>query len=89
MGMTPEQRKGWSGTTETVQVKADNEQGFAVINAEDFDEKVHERYKAPRAATVSYADMTKAQLQAVLTGKEVAFDDRATKADLVALCEAL
>lgn len=42
--ITAEQRKGWAGTCDTVRVKADNEQGFAVINAEDFDKERHERY---------------------------------------------
>lgn len=42
--MTPEQRKGWAGTCATVRVKADNEQGFAVINAEDLDKERHELY---------------------------------------------
>lgn len=44
--MTPEQRKGWAGTCDTVRVKADNEQGFAVINAEDLDKSKHELYTA-------------------------------------------
>lgn len=31
-------------TCPTVKVKADNEQGFAVINEADFDAKVHEHF---------------------------------------------
>lgn len=42
--MTPDQVKGQHGTTETIKVRADNEQGYAVINAEDFDKSVHTRY---------------------------------------------
>lgn len=41
--MTPDQQKGEHGTCDTIKVKADNDQGFAVINAGDFDKDKHER----------------------------------------------
>lgn len=46
------QAAGKHGTVDTVRVKADNEQGFAVINESDFDAKVHEKFEdkpAPKA----------------------------------------
>lgn len=55
--ITPEQRKGWAGTCDTVRVKADNEQGFAVINAEDFDKDVHERHTEREVATGEATDV--------------------------------
>lgn len=43
---TPEQVKGQDGACATVKVKADNEQGFTVIDAHAFDPAVHEEFGA-------------------------------------------
>ena len=45
MKPTPEQLKGEHGICETVKVKADNDDGFMIINESDFDEKVHVKFK--------------------------------------------
>ena len=51
-----------TNTCPTVKIKADNEQGFIVINAADFDEAVHQTFdedakeeaaKAPKAKAKS------------------------------------
>ncbi len=49
MSKTAEQVKGQHGVAETVRVKADNEQGYIVIDAEDFDKSVHSKYVEPAA----------------------------------------
>lgn len=45
---TPEQEKGQPGTCETMKIKADNEQGYVVINEDDFDASKHERFEGSR-----------------------------------------
>ena len=53
---TPETlMKGQHGTVETVKVKADNEQGYIVINASDFDDAVHEVWQPVKAAAKAKA----------------------------------
>lgn len=47
---TPEQAKGQDGTCATVKVKADNEEGYAVIDAHAFDPAVHEEVAGDVAA---------------------------------------
>jgi hypothetical protein len=42
------QKLGQNGTCETVTIKADNARGFAIIDAEDFDSKVHKKYEEPK-----------------------------------------
>lgn len=42
---TPEQEKGQPGTCDTVRIKADNPDGYVVINEDDFDEAKHERFE--------------------------------------------
>jgi hypothetical protein len=44
---TPEQQKGLHGECGTVKVKADNEQGYVVIDEEDFDDTKHTRFDVP------------------------------------------
>lgn len=48
-GKTADQVKGQHGIAETVKVKADNEQGYVVIDAEDLDKSVHEKYTGAEA----------------------------------------
>jgi hypothetical protein len=43
---TPEQVKGQDGACATVKVKADNPDGYAVIDAHAFDPAVHEEFGA-------------------------------------------
>lgn len=51
MKQTPEQLKGQhGGQPDTVKIKADNEQGYAVINESDFDADKHEKFAEPKAA---------------------------------------
>lgn len=50
--MSPElqaQLRGQNGTCPTMKVKADNEQGFMVINEHDFDKTKHEKFVEPKA----------------------------------------
>lgn len=42
--------RGKPGTFATMKVKADNEQGFMVINEHDFDSNVHEKFEEAKAA---------------------------------------
>lgn len=44
---TPDQVKGQAGSCSTVKVKADNEQGYIVIDEDDFDDTVHTRFDVP------------------------------------------
>lgn len=46
---TIEQAKGQHGSCGTVRVKADNEQGFAVIDEHAFDPDKHEKYEEKKA----------------------------------------
>lgn len=47
--LTSDQLKGQGGACETVKVKADNEAGFMVINAHDYDEDEHTLVEEPKA----------------------------------------
>jgi hypothetical protein len=49
MPIKPEQLKGEHGICDTVKVKADNEQGFVLINEHDFDKTKQELFKEPVA----------------------------------------
>lgn len=42
-----------SDTTPTVKVKADNEQGFYLLNESDFDAAVHELFDKPKKSKKS------------------------------------
>lgn len=45
------QAAGMHGSLPTVRIKADNEQGYAVINESDFDSKTMEKFEdAPKSA---------------------------------------
>ena len=35
-------------TCETIKVQADNEEGFKIINKDDFNDKEHKLYEAPK-----------------------------------------
>ncbi|MEI6439060.1 MAG: hypothetical protein WCO83_02535 [Alphaproteobacteria bacterium] len=81
-------------TVPTVKIMpSDPEQGeFILINAEDFDASVHVKYVEPEAPAEPEPEaagdpslLTKAEIIADLEGMSVAFDPRATKADLLAL----
>lgn len=48
MKLSKAQEQGENGTCDTVRVEADNEYGYAVINAHDFDEKKHKKYVEPK-----------------------------------------
>lgn len=50
-----EKLRGKPGSFPTVKVKADNDQGFMMINEHDFDPEVHEKVEdeKPTAAAVS------------------------------------
>lgn len=45
--MTPDQEKGQDGSCATIKIKSGD--SYAVINAHDFDEKVHEKFVEPKA----------------------------------------
>lgn len=86
---------------ETIRVKTaaeDNPDGYFVINACDFDEKVHERFEGevavrevatlPPDEAPAEEKMTIAALRKYLNDRDIAFDPDAKKADLRALYEA-
>ena len=73
-----------SQTCPTVRIKADNEQGFAVINESDFDAKAHEAFDA----TEDHKSATVAELKEALTAKGVEIPAGAKKAELQALLDA-
>lgn len=82
------QSKGDHGTTETVKVKADNEQGYAVINKSDFNEDEHTLVDdadkaAARKAAPSGDDMTKDEIMKKLDKAGVAYSPSETKAELL------
>lgn len=75
-----------SNTCPTVRVKADNEQGFIVINESDFDEAEHELLYPTDSEGVKV--MTAGQLRDALTAKGIDIPVGAKKADLRALLDA-
>lgn len=86
--LTPEQKKGASGTCPVKRIKADNEQGFTEINEHDFDPaKGHEPY-VEQAAEVEPKDMNVKQLKAHLKGLGIEFSAKASREDLLALVPA-
>lgn len=91
--MNPEQKKGADGTCETMRVVADNDEGFAVINKSDFNEKVHEAFEsdaeaAEAALSKKPEEMTQKELSAHLTKLEIPHNVKAKKGDLLALVPA-
>lgn len=73
-----------SQTCPTIKVKADNEQGFMVINESDFDEKAHEAFESENDAK----KMTVAEIKEALIEKGIEIPDGAKKAELQALLDA-
>lgn len=70
-------------TCPTVKVKADNEQGFAIINESDFDEGSQELFEPSDSDGAKV--LTIGQMRDALTARGIEFDPKAKKSELVAL----
>lgn len=78
-------------TCETVKVKTDspdNDQGFYLINKDDFQEGVHELFEPEDKDPEGAKKLGIAELREALTAKGVAFPEGAKKAELQALFDA-
>jgi len=74
-------------TCTTVRVKADNEQGFIIINESDFDAEQHENFDAPEGDDKAAAPVTAAMLREALDARGVHYKPAASKAQLQALLD--
>ena len=68
----------------SVQIAADNEQGFVVINEADFDPEVHLVF----GEEAKEKSMTKAELQAALDEKSIDHKPAMSKAELQSMLDA-
>lgn len=83
MKPTPEQLKGRNGTCETMTVEGPD--GPYVINAHEYDPKVHGKQAADDDGT-DFSRFSKKELNAWLDEHEVEHDPKASNDDLIALC---
>lgn len=70
-------------TCPTVKVKAENDQGYMVINQSDFRESEHELFEPLNSDGAKV--MTIGEMREELTARGIDFDPKAKKAELVAL----
>lgn len=72
-------------TCPTIRIKADNAQGFAIINEGDLDTTVHALFGAEPEADLK---LSVAEIREALTAKGIDIPEGAKKADLRALLDA-
>lgn len=89
MQPTKEQLAGLAGTCATIRVVADNEEGYAIINAHDYDENIHEMLdeSGTGGTGINYGKMTVAELTAACAEHNLDIPAGSRKGDLIALLE--
>jgi hypothetical protein len=72
----------------TIKINFDNEQGFIIINEDDFNEEIHTNFDESDQNSKAAKEGTKAWYIEKLTEAGIEFDENAKVKDLKALLEA-